>query len=72
MLRGGMKQRGGLGILSATHRLGHHGVAHKISGYNVDPDGVRANKDTAVENSPSIEAAPDTRPSISEHTMFRV
>ena len=72
VLRGGMEQRGRLGILSATHRPGHDGVAQKIPDYNADPAGVRANKDTAVENSPSIEAVPDTTPSISEHTRFRV
>ena len=71
-LRAGMEQLGGLGILSATHRPGHYGVAQKIPDHNADPVGVHANKDTAAENSPSIEAVPDTTPAISEHTRFRV
>ncbi len=72
VLRRGMEQRGGPGILSATRLPGHDGVAQKIADYNADPPGVHANKDTAAENSPSIEAAPYTTPSISEHTRFRV
>ena len=72
VLRAGMEQRGGPGILSATHRPGHDGVAQKIPDHNADPVGVHANKDTAGENSPSIEAGPYTTPAISEHTRFRV
>ncbi len=72
VLRRGMEQRGGPGILSATRRPGHDGVARKIAGYSADPAGVHSNKDTAAENSASIEAVPDTMPAISEHTRFRV
>lgn len=71
-LRAGMEQRGRPGILSATHRPGRDGVAQKIPDHNADPAGVHASKDTAGENSPSIEAVHDTKPAISEHTRFRV
>jgi hypothetical protein len=60
------------GILSPTQRPGHDGVAHKNSGHNADPVGVHANKDTAAENSPSIEAAADTTPTTSGHTTLQI
>jgi hypothetical protein len=72
LLRGGMKRRACPGILAAILRPGRNDVVRKSSGYNADPDGEHANKDTAAENSPSIEAAHDTTPAISEHTRYRV
>jgi hypothetical protein len=63
-----LEQWGDHGILSATLQPAHVGVVHKISGHSGDLAGVRDNRDTLAENSPSNADFVYTTHSTSEHT----
>ena len=59
-------------ILDANLPPGHDGAYYKNSGHNADQHGVRANRDTFVQNSASNEDFVDTTYSTSAHTSYWV